>query len=625
MVSDGPEENLPRNVLLHCLHPHVSVTLLTCGNDNPLEAFAELVEFLRREPRSIASRQVRLEAQMRWTSGDPIEGDIAALLFATGVRDVAAFIWEVIAPARWSDSAAGFLNRTHQLNLAVCRGQLTAVYGEGSTPDRLQRWLDQEPEPSWRRVDAAIFEAVLLDGAVKSLWLRGTHARRATKPDSKSISGDEVQHALDPIHDASFALGSARVKLSHGEYGPVLPGTVGTTLRASSVWLTASISSFEHYVQSITDLLTLIENTDPADDAATRPLSVLARRISDTTKVEGAYDISLPLPEEPTPWLDVDEGQQEYLELLHQASWAVQGQQGSIAFDLDVGMKGNPAGLLHVEPKPTRDGFELTIEVGQNPSDSAALTEIKEALDNCPAPTIYYRSGHAFLADGFYLDEVPAVHFTNWKWCDFTDYNIDAEKPEYKQTQKIHSVIGKAGDKSLFGWVVNHYQAGWLICDDGSEEIADFLHISDDLTLTFIHVKGAGNASDGRGIAVVPYEGVVSQASKNVIFMDSATLSRQLRKPRIANPACWVNGRRTDDRRAAFLKQLKRRDATSRISIVIVQPHVSKKVYSRAITATGTLTDDQLRLRRLEYLLTTTRSGIIGSGCHDFEVIGSLD
>jgi hypothetical protein len=46
-------------------------------------------------------------------------------------------------------------------------------------------------------------------------------------------------------------------------------------------------------------------------------------------------------------------------------------------------------------------------------------------------------------------------------------------------------------DTPLFGWVVQHYSQDWLICDDGPGEVADFVHIGEDDTLSFIHVKKA--------------------------------------------------------------------------------------------------------------------------------------
>jgi hypothetical protein len=40
--------------------------------------------------------------------------------------------------------------------------------------------------------------------------------------------------------------------------------------------------------------------------------------------------------------------------------------------------------------------------------------------------------------------------------------------------------------------VVDRYLDGWLICDDGAGEVADFVHLALNGDLTVIHVKAAG-------------------------------------------------------------------------------------------------------------------------------------
>jgi hypothetical protein len=65
-------------------------------------------------------------------------------------------------------------------------------------------------------------------------------------------------------------------------------------------------------------------------------------------------------------------------------------------------------------------------------------------------------------------------------------YRVDKEKPNGRTPEEIHAAIGENGDDSLFAWVVQAYRSGTLLCDDGPGEVADFLHIDDNGTLSLI-------------------------------------------------------------------------------------------------------------------------------------------
>jgi len=51
------------------------------------------------------------------------------------------------------------------------------------------------------------------------------------------------------------------------------------------------------------------------------------------------------------------------------------------------------------------------------------------------------------------------------------------------------STLGYREILPCFAWVVEKVGPGWLTCDDGSGEVADFVHIAPDETLTLLHVK----------------------------------------------------------------------------------------------------------------------------------------
>lgn len=89
------------------------------------------------------------------------------------------------------------------------RSGLVAVHAPQALRDTVLRWLDKDPPAPFRRVSPAVLQGAFLQGAARGMWLNGTHVRRATKPDSKNISGTKLEDALNPFEDSTFALRSA--------------------------------------------------------------------------------------------------------------------------------------------------------------------------------------------------------------------------------------------------------------------------------------------------------------------------------------------------------------------------------------------------------------------------------
>ncbi|MBB5156810.1 hypothetical protein [Saccharopolyspora phatthalungensis] len=113
---------------------------------------------------------------------------------------------------------------------------------------------------------------------------------------------------------------------------------------------------------------------------------------------------------------------------------------------------------------------------------------------------------------------------------------------------------------SLFAWVVDQCRSGWLLCDDGNGEVADFLHLTGDGQLTAIHVKASGSTSAGRQISLVPFEQLVSQATKNKGLMEREPLVDRLGGRSRPWSATWHDGARATA--AGFLDALDRTGTT---------------------------------------------------------------
>nr|WP_281719419.1 hypothetical protein [Nitrosomonas nitrosa] len=148
--------------------------------------------------------------------------------------------------------------------------------------------------------------------------------------------------------------------------------------------------------------------------------------------------------------------------------------------------------------------------------------------------------------------------------------------------------IGDPADDSLFGFVAKHWPnhvtrkrpSGWLVCDDGSMESADFIYFDDSSKpprLTLIHVKGSGSAGADRGLSVSDYEIVVGQAVKNLRYLDRGHIAEKLasNKDNQIGSAVWRNGKRQKDR-SAILKVLAGAGSNMRKSVVVFQPRARK-------------------------------------------------
>ncbi len=550
---------------LDALRPYLSVVVLECHGPDPARAFERLSAFLGSAPRRHPGRSVDLLARVRWRAEDPADEPTLEILTAADINDLVGVVWRLEYAPSWAQDTIEFRDTEHTLVLALRHQHLVAVYADAATTRRLQGWLNKPPQPEWRRIPPQVLETALLQGEVKGLWLQGTHRRRTTKPDSKNISGTRLQDALDPAHDSSFAMRSARVDLESSPDRTAFAGKVGTTPANSSVWSSAPTIDFAHYVTAVIELLTLVRAAMHRGPTTAGPLPVLARQASDLSGITGAYAVAVLTPDDLLSFPNTDTELVSDAELLQHAIHAIDGDPHSAAFTLDVGIDGAIGGRLGVTPKHVNGRYILDIGLRGNPTDPARVQPVRDALVHGDLLTIYYRSGHAYAHNTFYTAPITTARFANWDFRDFTGYRLDQEKPKAAGTQAIHDAIGVHGDESLFAWVVRQYRDGWLICDDGSGEVADFVHIANDGTLTLIHVKAAHSASPRREIAVVPYE------------------------------------------------------------VVVVQPHVNSATYARvrgSSCATTGPTNELLRLYLLERLLTSARSNIVAA-CDDLTVIGS--
>ncbi|MEV7551537.1 hypothetical protein AB0N89_18090 [Amycolatopsis sp. NPDC089917] len=598
------------------LTPTFSVSVLHCHPDaNPEAAFRSLVNFLRTTLESRGRAQsVRCLGEVVLAESDRIEG-IGSLL-ELGIDGLYASARERRTIPSWSGEHHQVFDVANQLTVAVRRGAFVVMHTPVSE-EALRRWL-QKFDKLYRYLPSTILRRAL-QGDGKTVWLRGVHRRRATKADSKTLGGLRIQEVLDD-EDGSFALSAAAIDYVPLDKSAVVRGRLTVTPGKSSLYWKFRVD-LPTFLAAATETVALFEKSlavEPPEEQFWQ----LAVPETELANVCGAYDVTIAEPDELPDAADPDGELTERAELLRNSFLGVRGNPKSPAFTAVVGWEGAEVGSLSIKPVARGGGFDLDVRFAGAPSNEARARQIRDAIGNGELLRIYYESGHTFDEHQINLRNQTAPPFANLEFADFGAHQVDQEKPSVRGDQAIHDAIGLLDDYSLFAWVQATYTAGWLVCDDGAGEVADFLHLVDG-TLTAIHVKGAISTSPIRNVAVTAYQEVVAQAVKNLRLLDNKALVERFTAPRIARPAAWLDGIRHTEL-SGFVTALRARTTLNKTRVVIVQPHLLRHVHDAARKAAeeGKPTRDSRSLALLDGLLRSARRSVI-SYWDDLTVIGS--
>ncbi|RLK60416.1 hypothetical protein CLV68_0920 [Actinokineospora cianjurensis] len=598
------------------LTPQFSCTFLRFVGKNPESSFSDLVKFVRRTAETVGrANEVDVRFEVSLTADDTVD-DIGSLA-DSGVDNLYCLVREAVRTATWIPKDAGVVDVVNELVLVVRRGDLVVVHGPTPTTNQLRKWVERQLAP-YRFLPPDVITATF-KGDGKAVWMRGIHRRRSTKADTKALSGIRLQDTINPIEDSTYLMNAAKIDFQPDDDTNVVRDQVTLSpLRSRISWKrTLDLEMFLIAAAEICDLL----EKSLVDASVAEPLFPnLAEREADLTRVRGAYEIAVLDPDMLRGDPDVDEEEVARAEVLVDVVLEVRPGQG-VAAEVDVGYNGAKAGTLVLKPLQARSDVTLDVRFTGDASHSQVLTQIAEDMRESAALAVYYESGHVYRNRLVLKERVTSTPFHQVEFADFSGFVISREKPRQKDGQTLHDAIGAPGDDSLFAWVVQRYATGWLLCDDGAGEVADFLHLSDAGVLTAIHVKAAGNSTGDRGIAVARFEQVVSQAEKNIGYLNNDVLVDHL----ISRPtqrASWYDGERANA--DEFVDQLRLRVASDRTYVVIVQPHLLESAYKAARSAadTGAPTIDSRRLALLDNLLHSTRRSITGR-CDDLKVIGA--
>lgn len=607
MTTTSSADALPNAPRLADLTPYFSITVLECVHNDPEPAFETLLRFLRRSAEDKGRAiDVDVGPDIRLGHDDVIEelGSIEEFGF-TGLYCVSRTLHRTPS---WVDKESGLVDVVNQLTIVLRRNRLVAVHSGITSKEQLHTWAAKDITP-YRAIPTDTL-ADTITGDARMLWTQGTHRRRVTKADTKALGGLRIQDALDPIDDGSFALSAAKINYQPEDTSSVLRNNITFSTKSRISW--KATTYFAEFLNAVTEALDLVDKSLAGGDPADPQFPQLAVRETDLSRVRGAFDVQVVDPDHVRAEPESDEDTVDRAESLQDALIDTRGFPNSPVAHVDVGRNGVVAGTLSLKPVPTSGGGFLlqTGYVGQ-PSADAIAREIKDAIQDGDLLSVYYESGHAFTGHHISRRSLSGSSFPNVRFEDFTGFEVTKEKPKLDE-DRLHDAIARNGDDSLFAWVVDRFGDDWLLCDDGAGEIADFLHLDNEGTLTAIHVKAADTNSPHRRIAVARFDVVVSQAEKNVRLLDNDTLIERLIQPRPTPRAVWHGKARSST--GDFVDQLRARTATDRTLVMIVQPHLLETVYhtARAAIDAKRLDQNAQSLVLLDNLLNSTRRTVTG-------------
>lgn len=563
-----------------------------------------------------------------------------------GILDGLSVAWikyeETRAPAWYAKN--DLLNSNHHIIVLVVQGSLLALCcSDNSARSTLVRAISKAERPSYKeltRFSPSETENAFVEEKIRTLWLSGAHRRSLVKPDAKVLSGLELENALDPLDDQSYYYSSVRSTSSNVDL--VTHGRraiVGASPKQARIWLGPS-QNWAEFQTRVKTILQQASDSVAAGAKAKSPIPVLARPTDNISKVHQPYDLAIAVPEQIIAENTAKDGDDRWLQqFADQAEFKIHTVAGKPDFKADVLWGDEKFGCLNFVFEKRTDGslfLKISPETWQN-----GLTHQEDILVICKEAenfTVYFDTGHTFSSGQFYETQFRDAKFEDWTWVDMDSAGVQVKKEKPSIGQKfIVADIGKDTDTSLFGFIVRKWPEianpgapeGWLVCDDGAGESADFIHFDDaamPAKLTLIHAKGSGSKEANRQISVSDYEVVVGQAIKNLRHVDRGLLKEKLSQNAngALKDAVWHDGVRQKDR-SQFLKALD--DAGDNVvrEVVVLQPRVRQAEYDsvRKKMGNGQANASTKRLQQLDALLLGARASCRALGA-EFRIVSDV-
>ena len=485
--------------------------------------------------------------------------------------EYAAIQYRVTKQAPWTrDSEVQDI--VNHLALVFRRGRTFAfILTESPAKDAISRCFGKPSEGAigeLEPVDRAVLNGAFVDGPARTLWLYGIHGRTTVKPDAKTMSGLDLRDALDPLGDQSYFMSAARSKVALTQESVA----IGVAPRRSRIWL----SSSSDWTALFDTTEAIFKHLDGTIQGTESPLPVLAIPAGDIANLGQPYEMAIVPPQ-----LLSDDPSLETEQLQTLEDWYDKTEFENLTFagatvEADVLFGGHRLGALSIGLKRSKDGT-VTASASTG-SENEKLQELVQHCNRGDWLRIWFDSGNTYAGQSLYYVKLREYPFHGFRWQRFDQFDVTKEKPG--RNLDIDE-IGK--QDSLFCWTVRNWppdnpQSGWLLCDDGAMELADFIHV--DLarrTLTLIHAKGAHSANPDRQLSVSSYEVVSSQAVKCLRWLDRCNLRDYLTAglgKQIAT-AAWKDGTRRH--RQDFLTETATMTTNYTRKVVILQPHVTTR------------------------------------------------
>ncbi|MEE1656741.1 hypothetical protein VB618_11075 [Microvirga sp. CF3062] len=502
----------------------------------------------------------------------------------------------------WAPS--GTLQDTiYELIVVAVKGPHVAVCAsEAAIRDRIARKLT-----SAHPVSSELIERSFVGTNANAMWLSGIHIPTSVKATAKALLGPALEDALDPLGDQSYFYKAVRTTVPIDMAGVPRPTVIGASPEHGRIWLNRP-GTWDVFVRELEAILDHIANPPQPQ----KGFRALAQRLNTLSGVKDAYEVAI-VPTELLSEMD------DTLRDMAQ-TWAYES-----TFKVKPGAGASLIATVWVQGKIIGE-MELTITFGKKaiiahqwistpPAGADKRDEFADIVLGKGWLKIYYQDGYTIAGDQVYRNGWQDQPF-DWEFVDLTGYAVKDEKPKPHSGKTLAECIGEAKkdgtiDNSLFGYVVRKaFPKGWLASDDGSMELADFIHIDPaSETVTLIHAKGAKTNGVRRQVSVANYEVVVSQAIKNLRHLDRVILADALdsgSNKKIAR-AVWYDGKRIPDRKG-IIAAARKLGSNYKRQVIVFQPQLTQKEQAACVGPKPTARGDRLiRMRQLDTLMLAAR------------------
>jgi hypothetical protein len=507
---------------------------------------------------------------------------------------------------------------SHEVIVVGTKGGHVAICSsDNSMRDRIARDIVVA-----RPVAFDVIERAFVGIDAKAMWLSGIHTPTSAKATSKSLLGPALEDALDPLGDQSYFYKAVRTTVDLVQSGKGKPSVVGASPANGRIWLNRP-ADWDAFKLDLESLIDRTANPPPA----TMRFAALAQRLNGIGAVSGAYACAIV----PTELLSEDDDTLRDLAQL----WAYESvidvtACAGASLEAMIHLEGVAVGRVKLDVQYA-DKVTITSQWMDQPAGAQdRRNEFEEAILRKGWLKIYYERGKT-ISGGYAYSSAWRDQPFDWEFLDLTDFAVEEEKPARQVGLTLAESIAElkddgALDNSLFGYVVRRaFTTGWLASDDGSMELADFVHIDPtSQTVTLIHAKGSNSDRDNRQVSVANYEIVVGQAVKNLRHLDRVILADALatgKDKKIAR-AIWHDGKRQADR-SGMIAAAKALGPGYDKRVIVFQPQLTQREHQCCTGVYPTAKGDRLiRMKQLDTLMLSARLSARATGA---DLIGWAD